>query len=58
MLILGEEWCWERGLLLLGLEGIAIELKGEGEEGVEGVDGVLLLVVVRPKWALALRIRV
>lgn len=38
MMILGEDW--RNGLGLLLLLGLDMGLKGEGEEGVEGVDEV------------------
>lgn len=46
---LGEEW--ENGLALVGL---AMGLRGEGEEGAEGVDDML---EGSPKWVLALAMR-
>lgn len=46
---LGEEW--ENGLALVGL---AMGLRGEGEEGVEAVDDMFEEI---PKWVLALRMR-
>jgi hypothetical protein len=46
---LGEEW--ENGLVLVGL---AMGLRGEGEEGVEAVDDMLEEM---SKWVLALWMR-